>query len=162
MNSNRIKLAAAGVVAMGTVVVGAASAEAAVPSVPSSSSIVHLPFPPSPSVTAEALSDGSVLVDGTGFAANHTITVIFDDGTGRDLGEYPTVGANGNFETEFPAWFVGGCYPSGAQVYAHDGATVTSNSVQVPNAGCVVPPPPGGGGSGGGVQNPGHLFPKYQ
>ena len=161
MQSNRIKMAAAGVVAMGTVVIGAASAEAAVPSLPGSSSIVHLPFPPAPSVTAEALSDGSVLVDGTGFAANHTVTVIFNDGTGRDIGEYPTAAANGNFETEFPAWFVGGCFPSGAQVYAHDGTTV-SNSVQLPNAGCVVPPPPGGGGGGSGGQTTGHLFPKYQ
>jgi hypothetical protein len=148
MQSNRIKMAAAGVVTAGSLVAGVGVAQAAVPSLSNSYPIVHLPPTPSPALTAEVQSDGSVLVQGTGFQPNHTQAVDLDDGTGRTIGEYPTTGANGDFVTEFPAWFIGSCFPSGVSIYSYVG-NVRTGSIAVPGAGCAVPPPPSGGGGGG-------------
>jgi hypothetical protein len=152
MRSNRIKMAAAGVVTAGSLVAGVGVAQAAVPSLSNSNTgVVHLPVFSGPSITAEVQSDGGVLVQGTGFTANHQVTVGLqglDQGT-RTIGEYPTTGSNGDFVTEFPTTFIGGCFPSGASVYAIDSGNVHSNTVSVPGAGCAVPPPPSGGGGGG-------------
>jgi hypothetical protein len=149
MRINRIKMAAAGVVTAGSLVAGVGVAQAAVPSLSNSNPIVHLPPTSGPALTAEVLSDGSVLVQGTGFNPNVTVAVNLDDGTGRTIGEYPTTGANGNLVTEIPEWFIGSCFPSGVTVYANYGSHVQTNPIAVPGAGCPVPPTGGGGGTGG-------------
>jgi hypothetical protein len=153
MRSNRIKMAAAGVVTAGSLVAGVGVAQANVP-VPNSNPVVH----PSSglALTAEVLSDGSVLVQGTGFNPNVTLDVILDDGAGHGIINLPVTGANGNFVTEFksPSTFIG-CVPSGATVYAYNNPEgggnngVWSNRLPVPGAGCAVPPTGGGGGTGG-------------
>jgi hypothetical protein len=116
--------------------------------VPNSNPVVH----PSSglALTAEVLSDGSVLVQGTGFNPNVTLDAILDDGAGRQIFNFPVTGANGNFVTEFrtPSTFIG-CVPSGATVYAYNSNGVWSNRLPVPGAGCAVPPTGGGGGTGG-------------
>jgi hypothetical protein len=152
MQSDRIKMAAAGVVTAGSLVAGVGVAQAAVPSLSNSSSATNLPTS-GPALTAEVLSDGAVLVQGTGFNANAQLAVVLDDGTGREIAEYPTAGANGNFVTEFPAWFVGSCFPSGVTIFANISSHVSTNSIAVPGAGCAVPPTGGGGGTGGSGNN---------
>jgi hypothetical protein len=147
MQKNRIKMALAGVVTAGSLVAGVGAAQAAVPSL-SNSPAANLPTS-GPALTAEVLSDGAVLVQGTGFNANAQLAVVLNDGTGREIAEYPTAGANGNFVTEFPAWFVGSCFPSGVTVYANIASHVSTNPIAVPGAGCAVPPTGGGGGTGG-------------
>jgi hypothetical protein len=148
MQSNRIKMALAGVVTAGSLVAGVGVAQAAVPSLSNSNSATNLPTS-GPALTAEVLSDGSVLVQGTGFNANAWFPVVLNDGTGREIMKYPTAGANGNFVTEFPAWFVGSCFPSGVNVYAVTGPHAYTNWIAVPGAGCPAPSTGGGGGTGG-------------
>ncbi len=164
MRINRMKMAAAGVVTAGSLVAGVGVAQAAVPVLSNSGTGVHLPIISGPWITAEVQSDGGVLVQGTGFTANDQVTVGLDDGTGRTIGEYPTTGSNGNFVTEFPTTFIDGCFPSGVTVYALESATVRSNTVSVPGAGCAVPPQPsgGGGGTAGWSNTPYPPFPKFQ
>jgi hypothetical protein len=155
MQSNRIKMAAAGVVTAGSLVAGVGVAQAAVPSSSNSNPIVN--FPTSGlALTAEVLSDGSVLVQGTGFNPNVTLDVFLDDGAGHGIINLPVTGANGNFVTEFksPSTWIG-CVPSGATVYAYNNPEgggsngVWSPRLPVPGAGCAVPPTGGGGGTGG-------------